>query len=74
MDELGENGWQAPFEERAAAVADQLRVIQDTLDEIVVDHLRSAVQHGVTGRPPLDKRLQAARRAVEKAVRTLDRT
>lgn len=69
----GDDGsWQAPYEERAAELAARLRQVVEALDEVVVDHLRTAVDHGVQTRPPLDKRFQAARRAVEKAARTLE--
>lgn len=63
--------WQVAFDARAGELAVRLQGIVEALDDLVVDHLRTAIEHGVHGRPPLDKRLQAARRAVEKAVRTL---
>ena len=63
--------WQQPYTERAAQLSEELLTIVDTMNELVVDHLREASENGYEGRPPLDKAIQAARRAVEKAARLL---
>ena len=51
-------------------LADRLQAIVDDLDQIAFDQLREAAAEG-KGRPPDDKRLTQARRAVEKAVHLL---
>jgi hypothetical protein len=51
-------------------LADRLRAVVDDLDQIAFDQLREAAAEG-QGRPPDDKRLTQARRAVEKAVHLL---
>ena len=65
------NEWQQPYIDRAAELSAELSGIVDTLNELVVDHLREASEQGYEGRPPLDKAIQAARRAIEKAARLL---
>jgi hypothetical protein len=51
-------------------LADRLQVVVDDLDQIAFDQLREASAEG-SGRPPDDKRLTQARRAVEKAIHLL---
>lgn len=51
-------------------LADRLDAIAEELDEIMFDELRAAAA-ARGGRPPDDKRLAQARRAVEKAARLL---
>jgi hypothetical protein len=51
-------------------LADRLQAVVEDLDQIVFDQLREAAAEG-HGRPPDDKRLTQARRAVEKAVHLL---
>ena len=63
--------WQQPYVDRAAQLSEELAQMVDTLNELVVDHLREASENGYEGRPPLDKAIQAARRSVEKASRLL---
>ena len=56
---------------RYADLADQLEVIGGELDELSFDLLQRAVADGATRRPPEDRTLTQARRAVEKAVALL---
>ena len=65
------NEWQQPYIDRAAQLSAELSGIVDTMNELVVDHLREASENGYQGRPQLDKSIQAARRAIEKAARLL---
>jgi hypothetical protein len=51
-------------------LAERLQTVVDDLDQIAFDQLREAAAEGL-GRPPDDKRLTQARRAVEKAVHLL---
>ena len=51
-----------------------LTAISERLADLSIDILREAVDRGETTRPAIDKTLAAARRAVDKAVRTLDRS
>lgn len=53
-------------------IVDRLRSIGEELDEIAFDRLREAVADGEVERPPDDKRLMQARRAIEKAARVLE--
>ena len=56
---------------------DRLESVAADLDEIAFDRLREAVADGEVSRPPDDKKLMQARRAVEKAaviLRQLDDT
>jgi hypothetical protein len=50
--------------------ADRLDAVATDLDELMFDQLREAAAEK-TGRPPDDKRLTQARRAIEKASRLL---
>ncbi len=60
------------MENRIADIHSRLTSIGEDLTEVSVDLLRSALEDGETKRPPLDKKLSQARRAVEKAARLLD--
>jgi ElaB/YqjD/DUF883 family membrane-anchored ribosome-binding protein len=51
----------------------ELASISERLQDLSIDILREAVDRGETSRPPIDKTLATARRAVDKAVRTLER-
>ena len=51
-------------------LATQLDQVVEALDEVMFDQLREASAAG-SGRPPDDKRLTQARRAIEKASRLL---
>ncbi len=59
-------------DDRLRDLADRLRAIDDELAELGLDVLREAVAAGATSRPVIDKPIAAARRAVEKAIRSLD--
>jgi hypothetical protein len=56
---------------RYADLADQLETIGAELDEVSFDLLQQAVADGATSRPPADRTLTQARRAVEKAAALL---
>lgn len=60
------------MEDRIADIRSRLESITEELTEVSVDLLRSAIEAGETARPPIDKKLSQARRAVEKAARLLD--
>lgn len=49
----------------------RLDAIAEELDELAFDRLREAAAEGVRERPDWDRRLTAARRAVEKAAAAL---
>ena len=53
-------------------VAKRLRGIAEELDEASFELLHDAVASGETKRPPADKTLTQARRAIEKAATLLD--
>ena len=56
---------------------ERLESVAADLDELAFDRLREAVADGEVTRPPDDKKLMQARRAIEKAVavlRQLDET
>jgi hypothetical protein len=60
-----------------AELVERLESIAADLDELAFDRLREAVADGEVVRPPDDKRLMQARRAIEKAagvLRQLDET
>ncbi len=57
--------------ERHQQIADRIESIVADLDEIAFDELRAAAAEGATNRPESDKRLTAARRALEKAIHLL---
>ena len=50
---------------------DRLESVAADIDEIAFDQLREAVAEGAVERPPDDKKLMQARRAIEKAARLL---
>ncbi len=60
-----------------ATFIERLEAIAADLDEMAFDRLREAVADGEVARPPDDKKLMQARRAIEKAaavLRQLDET
>jgi len=59
-------------DDRLQELKTELESISERLQDLSIDILREAVDQGETTRPPIDKTLAAARRAVDKAVRTLD--
>jgi hypothetical protein len=58
--------------ERIADLATRLREIGGELDDVALDVLNQAVADGARVRPPGDKVLTQARRAVEKAATLLE--
>jgi len=58
--------------DRLEEIRSELTTISERLQDLSIDILREAVDRGETTRPPLDKTLAAARRAVDKAARTLE--
>jgi hypothetical protein len=54
-----------------ARIAEQLEQISDELDELAFDQLREAVADGEVERPPSDKTLMQARRAIGRAAHLL---
>ena len=54
------------IDDRLDSLAERLEQIAEDIDELAFDMLREAVQKGQS-RPPLDKTLLQARRAVTKA-------
>jgi hypothetical protein len=56
---------------RYGDLAEQLEAIVAEIDEVSFDLLQQAVADGATNRPPADKTLTQARRAVEKAAALL---
>lgn len=61
-------------DDRVDQIRSELQTVSERLQDLSIDILREAVDRGETQRPPIDKTLAAARRAVDKAVRTLDRS
>jgi hypothetical protein len=57
---------------RCTELAARLRDIAGELDDIALDVLNEAVADGATARPPEDRTLTQARRAVEKAAALLE--
>jgi hypothetical protein len=60
-----------------SGLVERLESIAADLDEMAFDRLREAVADGELARPPDDKKLMQARRAIEKAagvLRQLDET
>lgn len=60
-------------EDRVTDIAERLAGIAEELTDVAYEVLREAVAEGATSRPPLEKKLMIARRAVEKAAHTLER-
>ncbi len=52
-------------------LVDRLESVAADIDEMAFDRLREAVADGELSRPPDDKRLMQARRAIEKAASIL---
>ena len=55
-------------------LADRLRVVAESLDDVMYDMLRAARADGISARPTSDRTLVQARRAIEKAEYLLRRT
>jgi hypothetical protein len=58
---------------RYGELAAQLDAVVADLDELALDSLREAIADGATSRPPSDRDVTRARRAVEKAADILRR-
>ena len=59
---------------RINEIAERLDAIDEELAEMAIEILRAALaDRGVAGRPPVEKRITQARRAVEKAAYVLRR-
>lgn len=59
--------------DRVDDIRSQLESIAEQLADVSMEVLREAIESGADQRPPADKTLSQARRAVEKAVHLLDR-
>jgi hypothetical protein len=66
---LGQTGI---VEDRVADIAQRLAGISEELTDVIYDILREAVAEGATSRPPVEKKLMVAQRAIEKAANVLD--
>lgn len=62
------------MENRIAEIRHDLESIAESLTDVSMEILRSALEAGETSRPALDKKISQARRAVEKAARLLEQT
>lgn len=58
--------------DRVDDIRSRIDALGEELTDVGVDMLREAVDQGATQRPPAEKALAAARRALEKASRSLD--
>jgi ElaB/YqjD/DUF883 family membrane-anchored ribosome-binding protein len=58
--------------DRITELRDELQRIADELSEVGLDVLRRAIDEGATARPAEEKALAQARRAVEKAIHSLE--
>ena len=62
------------LDNRVDELAERLDAISEELAELAIEILRAALaDRGVAGRPPMEKRITQARRAVEKAAYVLRR-
>ena len=52
-------------------IASQLEDIAERLNDVAMSIISEAIDNGETSRPPLEKRVSQARRAVEKALNHL---
>ena len=57
--------------DRVTEMHDELLRMSEALTELLVDELRAAVDAGEGRKPPAEKPLSQARRAIEKAARHL---
>ena len=58
--------------DRIPELRDELQRLADELGEVALDVLRRAVDEGAQSRPPEERALAQARRAVERAIHALD--
>ncbi len=59
------------IEERMDEIKTEIERLGEVIEDLALDLLREAVDQGATARPPEEKRLLTARRALEKAARAL---
>lgn len=57
---------------RLEEIRQRLVNIGEELEDIGLDVLREAVDRGQTSRPPIERTITTARRAIDKASRTLE--
>ena len=57
--------------ERSDDLAERLDAIAEEIADLAIDELQAAVRAGASRRPPGERRLTQARRAVEKAAHLL---
>ena len=60
--------------EKLEDIRQRLANIGEELTDVSIDMLREAIDAGATKRPPMDKTLAQARRAVEKAAHLLEKS
>lgn len=71
MTDPSDPGDERRGDERLAEITQRLENINEELTDIGIDILREAVANGATSRPPEEKPIAAARRAIDKAIRSL---
>ena len=59
-------------QDRVVEVRNNLQTISESLSELSMDTLRNALDAGESAAPPEDKKINQARRAVDKAIKTLE--
>ncbi len=52
-------------------ITSQLEDIAERLNDVAMSIISEAIENGETSRPPIEKRVSQARRAVEKAIQHL---
>lgn len=55
------------------SITSQLEEIAERLNDVAMSIISEAIENGETERPPLEKQVSQARRAVEKAIQHLQR-
>jgi ElaB/YqjD/DUF883 family membrane-anchored ribosome-binding protein len=55
------------------SITSQLEEIAERLNDVAMSIISEAIENGETVRPPLEKQVSQARRAVEKAIQHLQR-
>jgi predicted DNA-binding protein (UPF0251 family) len=57
--------------EEIEAIVNELEAISERLNDAAMAALSEAIERGETARPPIEKRISQARRAIDKAVHHL---
>ena len=57
--------------EQIEAIVNELEAISERLNDAAMAALSEAIERGETARPPIEKRISQARRAIDKAVHHL---